>query len=93
MAYKRYKSEIALSKQEKVNLMSEYINYYERLKNEQGLDVLNVKIPRDVFANILDEIGSVLNQKAIEMANEDGPVKDFLEAESTATAHEGIIAR
>lgn len=80
MAYKRYKSEIALSKPEKVNLMSEYINYYERLINEQGLDVLNVKIPRDVFANILDEIGGVLNQKAIEMASEDGPVKDFLEA-------------
>lgn len=80
MAYKRYKSEIALSKPEKVNLMSEYIEYYERLINEQGLDILNVKIPRDVFANILDEIGGVLNQKAIEMASEDGPVKDFLEA-------------
>jgi hypothetical protein len=80
MAYKRYKSEIALSKPEKVHLMSEYINYYERLVNEQGLDILNVKIPRGVFANILDEIGGILNQKAIEMANEDGPVKDFLEA-------------
>ena len=79
MAYKRYKSEIALSKPDKVNLMSEYIEYYERLINEQGLDILNVKIPRDVFANILDEIGGVLNQKAIEMASEDGPVKDFLE--------------
>ncbi len=80
MAYKRYKSEIALSKPEKVNLMSEYINYYGHLINEQGLDILNVKIPRDVFAIILDEIGGVLNQKAIEMASEDGPVKEFLEA-------------
>lgn len=79
MAYKRYKSEIALSKPEKVNLMSEYIDYYERLIHEQGFDALNVKIPRDVFANILDEIGSILNQKAIEMASEDGPVKSFLE--------------
>ncbi|AHF11236.1 MULTISPECIES: hypothetical protein [Dehalobacter] len=80
MSYKRYKSEIALSKPEKVNIMSEYIAYYERLINEQGLDILNVKIPRDVFANILDEIGGVLNQMAIEMASEDGPVKEFLEA-------------
>ena len=79
MAYKRYKSVIALSKQEKMNLMSEYIDYYERLINEQGLDALNVKIPRDVFANILDEIGSILNQKAFEMASEDGPIKNFLE--------------
>jgi hypothetical protein len=27
----------------------------------------------------MDEIGSVLNQKAIEMASEDGQVKDFFE--------------
>ena len=79
MTYRRYKSEITLSKPEKVNLMSEYIEYYERLIYEQGIDIFNVKIPRDVFANILDEIGGVLNQKAIEMASEDGPVKDFLE--------------
>lgn len=79
MSYKRYKSEIALSKPEKVNLMSEYIGYYEGLINEQGLNALNVKIPRDVFANILDEIGIILNQRSLEMANEDGPVKNFLE--------------
>jgi hypothetical protein len=80
MAYKRYKSEIKLTKQEKVNLMSEYINYYEGLIKEQGIDVLNIKIPREVFEDILDDIGSTLNKKAIEMANEDGPVKDFLNA-------------
>lgn len=80
MAYKRYKSEITLSKQEKVRLMAEYIDYYERLISERGLDVLNVKIPREVFADILDDIGSILNEKAKEMAYEDGPVKDFLQA-------------
>jgi len=37
MTYKRYKIEIALSKPEKVNLMPKYIDYYERLINEQGL--------------------------------------------------------
>lgn len=37
MAYKRYKSEITLSKPEKVNLMFEYTDYNERLINEQGL--------------------------------------------------------
>lgn len=80
MTYQRYKSEISLSKPDKVSLMSEYIDYYERLINEQGLDVLNAKIPREVFAEILDNIGSLLNKKAKEMACEDGPVKEFLEA-------------
>lgn len=80
MAYIRYKSEIALSKSEKVNLMAEYIEYYQRLINEQGLETLNVKIPREVFDDVLDHIGSFLNNKAIEMATEDGPIKEFLEA-------------
>ncbi|MBT9172220.1 MAG: hypothetical protein DDT21_00601 [Syntrophomonadaceae bacterium] len=80
MAYKRYKSKLSLSKPEKLSLMTEYIDYYERLINEQGLDVLNVKIPREIFEDILDYIGSILNKKAVDMANEDGPVKEFLEA-------------
>lgn len=80
MAYKRYKSEIALPKQEKVSLMAEYINYYESLIKEQGIDVLNVKIPREVFDDIIDDIGTLLNKQAAKMANEDGPVKDFLHA-------------
>jgi hypothetical protein len=37
MAYTRYKSEIALTKTEKVNLMFECVDYYGRLKNKQGL--------------------------------------------------------
>ena len=54
MAYKRYKSEIVLSKQEKVSLMAEYINYYQNLIKEYGTHVLNIKIPRKVFDEILD---------------------------------------
>lgn len=79
MAYERYKSEVSLSKPEKVSLMSEYIDYYKQLIDEQGLDVLNVKIPREVFTEVLDSIGSTLNQKACELAYNDGPVKEFLE--------------
>lgn len=80
MAYTRYKSVTVLSKQEKVSLMAEYINFYEKLIKEQGIDVLNVKIPREVFDSILDEIGTLLNKHASIMANKDGPVKDFLKS-------------
>jgi hypothetical protein len=80
MAYKRYKSEKVLSKQEKVNLMAEYIDYYDKIISEQGIEKLNVKIPRDVFDDILDEIGSLLNRQALKIANENGPVKDLLRA-------------
>jgi hypothetical protein len=78
MAYKRYKSDITLSKPEKVSLMAEYINYYENLIKEKGVDTLNIKIPREVFDDVLDSIGILLNEYAIKMANEDGVVKDFL---------------
>jgi hypothetical protein len=80
MAYKRYKSEIALPKEEKISLMAEYINYYENLINVHGTDVLNIKIPRGVFSEILDNIGTLVNEQAMKMANEEGAVKDFLQA-------------
>ncbi len=79
MSYKRYKREIVLSKDEKIRLLKEYIEHYKCLMSEHGHEVLNVKIPREVFEAVLDQIGSILNEKALEMANEDGPVKDFLE--------------
>jgi hypothetical protein len=47
---------------------------------DQGNEVLNVKIPREIFENVLDSIGTMLNEQAITMANEEGPVKDFLQA-------------
>ena len=80
MAYKRYKSEIALSKQEKVSLMAEYICYCENLIKETGVYAINVKIPREVFAETLDDIGTLMNEQAMKMANEEGAVKDFLQA-------------
>lgn len=78
MAYKRYKSEVALSKQEKVTLMAEYVNYYKNLIKEHGNEVLNIKIPRDVFDEVLDEIGTLLNKHAMKMAKEEGVIHDFL---------------
>jgi hypothetical protein len=65
MTYKRYKSDAMLSKAEKVSLMNEYVRYYESLVQEQGLDTLNVKIPREVFAPLLDQVGTLLNEQAI----------------------------
>ncbi|MEI8199111.1 MAG: hypothetical protein WCG21_03530 [Eubacteriales bacterium] len=80
MSYQRPKSNISMSKPEKVNLMAEYITYYEGIVNTGSVDALNVKIPREAFAEILDSIGETLNQAALKMSEDDGPVKDFLKA-------------
>jgi len=69
-----------MSKPEKVNLMAEYITYYKDLVEAGRVDELNVKIPREAFVEILDSIGETLNQVALKLSEEDGPVKDFLKA-------------
>ncbi len=89
--YKRYKSDIRLTKKEKVQLMSEYINYYEDLIKEQGIDILNIKIPRDVFDNILNDIGVMLNKQAIKLANEDDTVKIFLRDNPLPPNMQGLL--
>ncbi|CAM3255668.1 hypothetical protein [Sporolactobacillus spathodeae] len=80
MTYRRYKSDVTLSKKEKEELIAQYISYYENLIAKQGIDVLNVKIAREVFEPILDKIGTLLNMQANKLAHEDGDVKNFLEA-------------
>lgn len=78
MAYKRYKGDFNLSKEKKVELMSEYVAYYKNLIDKHGMDSLNVKIPREVFSETLDEIGTLIQEKALKMATDDGEIKRFL---------------
>lgn len=79
MTYQRYKSEMLLPKDEKVRLVADYVEHYERLVAEDGLSALNVKIPREVFDGILDEVGTLLNEQAVALSKA-GAVKDFLDA-------------
>jgi hypothetical protein len=53
MPYERPVNTTALSKEQKLSLMKEYISYYER---EAALDrsVLNRKVPRGAFSELLD---------------------------------------
>ena len=78
MAYKRFENKKPITKQEKVELLVEYVDYYKNLIAEKGFGELNVKIPRDVFEPILDKIGVILVEASIE-ASKEGPVKKFLD--------------
>jgi hypothetical protein len=76
--YKRYENKIQLDRNEKIKLLEEYNKYYENIiKSPQGIEKLNVKIPREVFEDILDKIGTILMEKSKELSK-NGPVKDFL---------------
>lgn len=78
MAYKRFENKKPITKQEKVELLAEYIDYYKNLIAEKGSGELNVKIPRDVFEPILDKIGVILVEASRE-ASREGQVKKFLD--------------
>ncbi|WP_413406686.1 hypothetical protein [Paenibacillus amylolyticus] len=91
MGYQRYKLENNLTKTQKKKLLSEYIVFYRGFIEEHGLDVLNVKIPREVFASILDDIGALLNEHAIRLSSEEGEVKKFLEANPLPSNMEKLI--
>ena len=67
-----------LSKTEKVELPREYGQYYQELivKDESAL---TRKVPREVFADMLDEVGTLLLCRSKEMAKSCGTVRRFLE--------------
>lgn len=78
MAYKRYKSDKRLTKEEKVSLLNEYNEHYKKIYKDNGLAGLTVKMPRNVFDSILEQIGSQLVAASVNLS-ENGPVKDFLD--------------
>jgi hypothetical protein len=77
--YKRFENKIQLDKNQKIKLLEEYTKYYENIIKSQGIEKLNVKIPRGIFEDILDKIGTILIEKAKELSK-NGPVKDFLDS-------------
>jgi hypothetical protein len=78
MAYKRYISEKRLTKSEKISLLKEFNEYYEKKYKEEGLAGLTVKIPRNAFDSILDQIGTLLIEASANISKK-GTVRDFLD--------------
>ena len=78
MAFKRFENLNPLSKQEKIGLLENYIAHYKNIVAENGLDALNIKIPRAVFEPILDMIGNIVVEESIN-ASKEGAVKQFLD--------------
>ncbi len=79
MVYQRYQNSQLLSKAEKIELMQKYVDYYSKRISQKNLSELNVKIPREVFSDILDEVGTCLVSYASKVSRENGPVKEFLQ--------------
>ena len=78
MDFKRIENPHPLNKQEKVRLLEDYIVHYKSLIAKNGLDALNVKIPRAVFEPVLNRIGNIIREESV-TASKDGEIKQFLD--------------
>jgi hypothetical protein len=80
MAYKRpTNSTPLLKKGEKLALLEEYIGHYRKLVKANAT-VLNRKVPRQAFSELLDRLGEMLLTESTKLAGTSGPVQEFLTA-------------
>lgn len=92
MGFERPANPTALTKDEKVALLKDYVTYYKR---EAAGDptVLNQKIPRQAFASLISQIGESLLTETKRLANQSGTVSDFLEATPLPPSMAKILPR
>jgi hypothetical protein len=78
VAYERPTNRLKLSKQEKLDLLQDYVQHYRKLI---AIDkaVLNRKVPRESFADLLDRVGEMLLIEAAKLATTAGPIRNFLD--------------
>jgi len=67
MGYDRPKNPVRLTKAEKLALLKEYADFYKE-RAEADRSVLNRKVPRKAFAQLLEHIGEVLLKESGELA-------------------------
>ena len=79
--YKRPKSSTALTKGQRERLLNDYFDHYRGIA-ATNQDLLNQKLPRSVFEELLDALGGMLLGEAKALAVKPGPVRDFLERNS-----------
>lgn len=77
MKYQRPKSDLRLTKSEKIKLMDGYVAFYKK-QYDSDSETLNRKIPREVFADIINAIGSLLVEKTAQLATSHGLTSKFL---------------
>lgn len=77
--YERPSNKKPVAPDEKAELLRQYFAYYEQVA-QQDPDRLNVKLERAAVADLLDEIGGLLLERAKALSSSQGTVRDFLDA-------------
>jgi len=77
MTYTRPKSEHKLSPDEKRELLQEYFDYYHEV-SVSNPELLNSKLPRSAFDELINEIGELILEKTEKLACTENEVSQFL---------------
>ena len=91
MAYQRPTNGSPLSKSEKLALLEEYIEHYRQLAATDPT-VLNRKVPREAFREIVDRLGEMLLAESVKLAGVAGAGAGFLECQPFAAGNGGTSA-
>lgn len=78
MPYYRFKNNFQLNKTQKLELLSAYFEYYRQMAKESDQE-LNVKLIREAYSDLLNQIGEILVEASAKAAVEPGPVREFLQ--------------
>ena len=90
MAYERPTNPAALDKAQKLSLLKDYVAHYEAAAAADR-SILNRKLPRNAFSELLNKLGGLLLEESIRLAAEPGPVRDFLEANPLPHAMDKLL--
>jgi len=77
MTYIRPKREHKLSLDEKRELLQEYFDYYHEVSVSDP-ELLNSKLPRSAFDELINEIGELILEKTEKLASSENEVSQFL---------------
>ncbi|MCC9601001.1 hypothetical protein LOC67_10635 [Stieleria sp. JC731] len=76
--YIRPKNDQPLSPTDKNELLEKYFAHYERIAR-QDPQLLNMKLPRGTFEDLLNKVGATLLEESKQLANSPGQMRDFLD--------------
>jgi hypothetical protein len=92
MAYERPRNKSRLLKNQKDDLLKQYFEDYRALY-EKDSSALNLKIPRGVFDDLLNELGEILLGESKRLANIEGAVGTFLDNNPLPKAIDQYLSR
>jgi hypothetical protein len=92
MKFRRPTNPTALSKDQKISLLKDYVTHCQRIAAADP-NALNQKVPRDAFSDLLDHIGELLLRESQAIATSGGEVANFLDATPLPQSMERLLPR